>query len=147
MVDILQRVGVKGSTPEQVYEAITTVDGLAAWWAEKTTGNTDLGGVVEFRFETGGFDMKVIEQDRGRLLRWEVVDGPEEWIGTTIRWELRQSGDYTVILFKHEGWREPVEFMYHCTTKWATFLMSLKRLLETGEGSPDPRDERISDWH
>jgi hypothetical protein len=37
--------------------------------------------------------------------------------------------------------------MHHCSTKWGTFLMSLKRLLETGEGAPDPRDVHISDWH
>ena len=39
------------------------------------------------------------------------------------------------LLFKHEGWREPVEFMHHCSTKWAIFLMSLKSLVETGKGA------------
>ena len=68
------------------------------------------------------------------------MDGPEEWIGTTVDWDLRQDGDWTIVLFKHEGWREPVEFMHHCSTKWATFLISLKQLVETGEGAPDPRD-------
>jgi hypothetical protein len=103
--------------------------------------------VIKFRFGPGGFDMKVAELDPSRRVRWDVVDGPAEWIGTSIQWDLRQDGDYTIILFKHEGWREPVEFMYHCNTKWATFLMSLKQLLETGEGAPDPRDVKISDWH
>jgi hypothetical protein len=28
--------------------------------------------------------------------------------------------------------------MNHCSTEWATFLLSLKQLLETGEGAPDP---------
>jgi hypothetical protein len=51
------------------------------------------------------------------------------------------------VLFKHEGWREPVEFMHHCSTKWATFLMSLKETVETGQGRPHPDDVRISDWH
>ncbi|WP_327287914.1 SRPBCC family protein [Streptomyces sp. NBC_01198] len=147
MVDILHRIGVEQSSPERVYEALTTLDGLAGWWTEKASGSTDLDGVIEFRFRPGGFDMKVIELDPGRLVRWEVVGGPEEWIGTTVRWELRQEGDYTIVLFKHEGWREPVEFMNHCSTKWATFLLSLKELVETGEGAPDPRDVKISDWH
>lgn len=47
----------------------------------------------------------------------------------------------------HEGWREPVEFMHHCSTKWGTFLMSLKSLLETGSGAPAPDDVKVSDWH
>jgi hypothetical protein len=46
-----------------------------------------------------------------------------------------------------EGWKEPVEFMNHCSTKWAVFLMSLKALVETGKGTPNPADPRISNWH
>jgi uncharacterized protein YndB with AHSA1/START domain len=147
MVDILHRIGIEGSTPEKVYDAITTLDGLSGWWTEKTTGAACLGGVIEFRFRAGGFDMKVVKLDPGRLVRWEVVSGPAEWVGTFVQWDLRQDGDYTIVMFRHEGWREPVEFMHHCSTKWATFLMSLKQLLETGTGAPDPRDVPISDWH
>jgi uncharacterized protein YndB with AHSA1/START domain len=146
-MDILHRIGVEGATPRQVYDALTTLEGLSGWWAEKTTGDPSVGGVIEFRFVPGGFDMEVLELEPGRLVRWEVVDGPAEWVGTTIRWDLRHEEDYTIVLFRHEGWREPVEFMYHCSTKWATFLMSLKQLIETGVGSPDPRDVPISDWH
>ena len=91
--------------------------------------------------------MKVLTTEPSRLVRWEVVDGPPEWIGTTISFELKQEDGFTIVLFRHEGWREPVEFMYHCSTKWAVFLMSLKRLLETGQGEPAPDDVQISDWH
>ena len=33
------RVGVKTASPEKVYDALTTVDGLAGWWTDDTTGN------------------------------------------------------------------------------------------------------------
>jgi uncharacterized protein YndB with AHSA1/START domain len=148
MVDILHRVGVKDSSPESVYEALTTVEGLSGWWTDDTKGDAgEIGGAVAFRFPTGGFDMEVIDLSPAERVVWRVVDGPEEWVGTTIDWGLSQHGDYTIVLFKHEGWREPVEFMHHCSTKWGSFLMSLKSLLETGEGSPAPRDVQISDWH
>ncbi|WP_410565857.1 SRPBCC family protein [Amycolatopsis sp. cmx-4-61] len=146
-MDILHRIGVHNATPDNVYTALTTIDGLAGWWTEKTEGETGIGGVIGFRFIPGGFDMKVLELDPGRLVRWEVVDGPPEWIGTTIRWDLEQRDDYTIVLFKHEGWREAGEFMHHCSTKWASYLLSLKQLVETGEGAPSPRDVQISDWH
>lgn len=146
-MDILHRIGIHHATPDQVYDALTTIDGLAGWWTEKTEGSAEPGGVIAFRFIPGGFDMKVLERDPGRLVRWEVVDGPPEWLGTTIRWELEKRDDYTIVLFKHEGWREAVEFMHHCSTKWAIYLMSLKQLVETGEGAPAPRDVMISDWH
>ncbi len=148
MADILHRIGVLTESPEKVYDALTTVDGLAGWWTTDTKGSADPGGVVEFRFPpVGGFDMEVLEAKPGEKVTWRVADGPEEWMGTTIDWELRQDGEYTIVLFKHEGWREPVEFMHHCSTKWGQFLMSLKSLVETGDGQPAPRDVAISDWH
>ena len=147
MVDILHRAGVKTPTPRKVYDALTTVEGLAGWWTDDTKGSTDVGGVIAFRFLPGGFDMEVVELRPSERVVWRVVDGPEEWIGTTIEWELRQDGDYTIVLFKHQGWKEPGEFMHHCSTKWASYLMSMKSLVETGQGAPSPRDVQISDWH
>ncbi|TDO47365.1 uncharacterized protein YndB with AHSA1/START domain [Kribbella sp. VKM Ac-2527] len=147
MVDILHRVGIKETSPGEVYKALTTIEGLSGWWAENTTGETAVGGVIEFRFVAGGFDMKVIELKPGERVLWEVVDGPAEWIGTLVDWQLKHDGDYTIILFKHEGWKEPIEFMHHCSTKWAVFLMSLKSLVETGKGDPDPRDTKIDNWN
>ncbi|MER6346280.1 SRPBCC family protein [Streptomyces sp. NPDC001595] len=146
MADILHRIGIT-TAPEDVYTALTTVDGLSGWWTEETDGDPAPGGVIRFRFAPGGFDMKVLESSPAERVLWEVVDGPEEWIGTRIGFDLKQEGEYTIVLFRHEGWREPVEFMSHCSTKWATFLMSLKRLLETGTGEPAPHDVRISNWH
>lgn len=147
MTDILHRIGVEGSTPEQVYEALTTIDGLAAWWTTETTGTAEVGGRIAFRFVAGGFDMVVREQVPAKAVLWEVVEGPEEWIGTEVSFELKQEGDFTIVLFEHRGWREPVEFMYHCSTKWASFLLSLKEQLETGTGRPSPDDLQISNWH
>ena len=60
---------------------------------------------------------------------------------------LRQDGEYTIVNFAHEGWREPVEFLRHCSTKWATFLLSLKAYAESGRGAPAPDDVQISNWH
>lgn len=148
MVDILHRIGVTTPTPEKVYEALTSTEGLAGWWTADTKGSAAPGGVLEFRFPpVGGFDMEVLEARPGERVVWKVIDGPDEWIDTRVEWDLRQDGDYTIVLFAHRGWREPVEFMSHCSTKWALFLMSLKSLVETGTGAPAPQDIQISDWH
>jgi hypothetical protein len=45
-----------------------------------------------------------------------------------------------------QTWREPVEFMGHCSTKWGYFLLGLKSSLEGGEGTPYPGDLQISSW-
>ena len=151
MVDILHRVGIKASSRD-VYQALTTRDGLAAWWTTDTQGDGQLGGGLKFRFsangrEIGGFDMKVLALRPAEHVLWLVVDGPPEWIGTKVSFDLKQEGDYAIVLFKHLDWKEPGEFMHHCSTKWATFLMSLKALVETGKGAPSPNDVEISNWH
>jgi uncharacterized protein YndB with AHSA1/START domain len=148
MPDILHRVGVKCSSPKAVYEAITTCEGLSAWWTDATRGDGKVGGVLQFRFgDRGGFDMRIVDLVPSARVLWQVVGGPEEWLGTTVSFELRQDGDYTILLFKHQGWKEPVEFMHHCSTKWGVFLMSLKSLIETGKGAPYPRDFKIDNWN
>ena len=147
MPDILQRVGIEAS-PDTVYRAITTIDGLAGWWTTDTRGETGIGGKIKFTFGGKGFfEMKILELKPSSHVLWEVVDGPPEWIGTKIRWDLKLEDGQTTILFKHEEWREPVEFMHHCTTKWAIFLMSLKSLAETGTGAAFPNDTKIDNWN
>jgi len=151
MVDILHRVGIKAPV-DQAYRAVATRDGVAAWWTTATEGESTVGGALQFRFsaagvEIGGFDIKVLELDPNKQVLWQVTGGPPEWIGTKIHWAFRQEGDYAIVLFKHQGWREPVEFMHHCSTKWAIFLMSLKSLVETGKGTPNPDDVKIDDWN
>ena len=150
-MDILHRVGIR-SSPDAVYRALTTRDGLAAWWTVRTEGEGPVGGVLQFRFvdgdvDIGGFDMKVLELEADRHVLWQVVGGPDEWIGTRVSWDIRQEGDYSIVLFRHVDWREPVEFMHHCSTKWAIFLMSLKALVETGKGQPNPLDVKIDNWN
>jgi uncharacterized protein YndB with AHSA1/START domain len=151
MFEILHRVGIKAPAND-VHKALATPEGITRWWTVDTTGDGKVGGVVVTRFHVdgrllGGFDLEVTESKPGARLSWRVVEGPEEWVGTRIHFELKREDDFTIVLFRHEGWKEPVEFMSHCSTKWATFLMSLKALCETGAGRPNPHDQRISNWH
>ena len=148
MVDILHRVGIKASV-DAVYKALATVDGLAAWWTGNTKGESKVGGAIKFTFsaggaEIGGFEMKVLALHPRERVVWQVADGPAEWVGNTISFDLRQSGEHAIVMFKHAGWKEPVEFMHHCSTKWAIYLMSLKALMENGKGTPNPNDPHIS---
>jgi uncharacterized protein YndB with AHSA1/START domain len=146
MPDILHKVGVKSSSLDEVYKALATVEGLSAWWTTTTLGESKAGGVLQFRFGANGFDMKVLELQPARRVLWQVVAGPEEWLGTRVSFDLRQEGEWTIVLFKHEGWKEPVEFMHHCSTKWAVFLLSMKSLLESRKGAPWPNEIKLDSW-
>lgn len=152
MIDILHRVGIRAPLAE-VYAALATVEGIAGWWTRETSGDSRPGGRVEVLFSTpdgarkGGMTMQVLALDPGREVRWRFESGPPEWVGTDASFDLSRAGDYTIVRFGHRNWREAVEFTEHCSTKWATFLLSLKDLVETGRGRPAPDDLWISDWH
>jgi uncharacterized protein YndB with AHSA1/START domain len=143
MPDILHRVGIKSST-DKVFAALTEEKGLAGWWSRSATASPVVGAVAKFRFGDRGInDMKVMELVPGKLVKWQCVDGAPEWIGTELTFDLKQGAGSTVVLFAQRGWKEHVEFMHYCSTKWATYLLSLKSLCETGKGTPYPDDVDI----
>jgi uncharacterized protein YndB with AHSA1/START domain len=142
MPDILHRVGIRGS-PEEVHRALSTLDGLSHWWIVGTTGETRVGGTIHFRPEGGGFEMLVLESAPSLGVRWRCVGGPEEWIGTEVNFRLDAREDQTAVIFSHSGWREPVEFMHHCSTKWAVFLLALRDWIERAEAHPHPYEVKI----
>jgi uncharacterized protein YndB with AHSA1/START domain len=138
MVDILHRVGI-GAPIEKVYRTLTTTEGNRAWCDSNASGDAKEGGTLTF-FK---HDFLVLETTPNRRVRWKCVKGSPEWVGTEVTFDLVHKQDQTFVLFKHSGWAEPVEFMHHCSTKWATFLLSMKQLLETGKGRPAPQELQI----
>jgi uncharacterized protein YndB with AHSA1/START domain len=152
MVDIIHRIGIK-SSQAKVYEALSTIEGLAHWWTEEVEGDEQIGGRIEFTFRTetgeikGKMTMEVQELHPQKNVRWRCVGGPPEWIGTDITFELSQQDDQIIIIFGHRNWREAVEFTAHCSMKWAVFLLSLREYVETGKGKPSPHDLKIDNWN
>jgi uncharacterized protein YndB with AHSA1/START domain len=138
MPDILHRIGVDAPLAE-VFRALSTIDGLQHWWVGETAGDTNSGGVINFGF----CRMKVIDSKPDALVHWQCTSGPDEWVGTEVFIRLVWKEGQTFVLFTHAGWKEPVEFMHHCSTKWATFLLSLRDFIETGNGHPTPHDLKI----
>ncbi len=152
MVDITHRIGIKAPLSE-VYSALATVEGVGAWWTRETTGASRVGGTVTVRFrspegtEIGKMEFEVLKLEPNREVQWRFKAGPAEWVGTDVTFDLSDAGNQTVILFGHRNWREAVEFTAHCSMKWATFLLSLRELVETGKGRPSPGDLKIDNWN
>jgi len=144
MFQIIHRIGIKASV-EEVYTALTTDSGLSTWWTTDTSGAGDVGSIIEFRFGGDGPDFQVMELQPNSLVRWRHHgEMPKAWMGTEINFQLSTIGDQTYVLFTHSNWRDASEFMGHCSTKWAVFLLSLKDALETGKGRPFPDDVHIN---
>jgi len=143
MVNIIHRIGIKAN-PQDVYKALTTNEGLSTWWTTDTSGAGSVGSIIEFRFGGGGPDFEVVELQTDSLVRWKHSgEMPEAWMGTEVSFKLYPSDNQTLVLFSHSDWQGPSDFMAHCSTKWAMFLMSLKAALEKGKGNPFPNDVPI----
>ena len=74
---------------EKVYEALTTIEGLANWWTKQTCGESRPGGIIRFRFGEYGNDMKVLSMKKDEWLQWECVDGPDDWLGNPVEFSIR----------------------------------------------------------
>lgn len=152
MPNIIHKVGIK-STTKNVYNALSSIDGLSQWWTNDVQGTSHENGEITFTFKTpsneviGQMVMKVKTIAPGEKVEWTCLKGPADWIGTTITFDLSQQNEYAIVLFGHRNWKEEGESMAHCSTKWATFLMSLKQLIETGKGKPSPNDIKIDNWN
>src|ERR1041385_3794827 len=133
MPDIIHRIGIKAKA-DKVYAALATTKGVAGWWTKETTGLSKVGGSLTFTFRTkkGGHlgEMKadVKELKPNKRVQWRITSGPEEWLGTDITFDLTEADGMTIVIFGHRNWKRAVEFMAHCSMKWAVFLLSLREL-------------------
>ena len=147
MADIIHRIGIK-SPLAKVYKAFTSIEGLANWWTNETSGDAKVGGKIAFVFRSlqgevvGKMIMQVQELNADKDARWRCIDGPPDWIGTDITFQISTQDNQTILIFGHRNWKEATESTAHCSMKWAVFMLSLREYVETGKGKPSPKDRK-----
>jgi uncharacterized protein YndB with AHSA1/START domain len=139
------QIGVKAS-PDDIYKTLTEPKRLAQWWTDTRGSGTKVGDTLEFWFgdHCQKFDIKALKP--GKQVIWKAPKGQEleEWDDTEVIFDISTDDKQTYIRFRHSGWRENTDFYAHCSMKWATFMLSLKDLLEKGKGRPRPGDLQIN---
>lgn len=135
MTDIRHNVVIK-TTPEKIYEAITTQEGLSNWWAKQTTAKPEVGFVNTFTFGTLRNEIKVTNLSPNKKVEWLCINSIEEWIDTYITFDLEEKDGRTLLRFAHTGWRVVTDMFAGCNYDWGRFMTSLKSYCETGTGTP-----------
>lgn len=135
MPEIRHNVIIK-TTPAKVYEAITTQEGLANWWAKQTIAKPEVGFVNIFTFGTFRNEMKVTILNPNKKVEWKCINSIEEWIDTNILFDLEDKEGHTLLRFTHSGWRAVTDTFAGCNYDWGRFMTSLKLFCETGTGTP-----------
>ena len=139
--EIRHELGIKAS-PTVLYEALTDVRKLGQWWIPDTRGESKTGKTLEFWFgESSCQVMQVSSLEADRLVRWEPTEkGMSDWLGTEIEFVISPKDDGSILNFRHSKWRDSEGCFAYCAMSWAVFLLSLKDLLEKGEGHPFPNE-------
>jgi uncharacterized protein YndB with AHSA1/START domain len=120
---------------EQVYEAISSIEGLQGWWTVQVSGESEVGGILSFRFGEHGPDMKVLALEPNQEVRWECVAGIPGWTGNVISFKLDENEGKTRVRFIHEGWSETDDQYAAINFTWGRYLVSLRQLCQTGVGA------------
>lgn len=124
---------------EKVYSALTTQKGLGGWWTPDTVAKPEVGSIARFAFGPSYFkEMEITELKPYSSVKWLCLKAYEEWVGTTITFELEPHRKGSTLSFHHDGWAAYTSEFAGCSFDWALFLRSLKLLCETGKGIPYP---------
>jgi len=124
------------ATPEIVYNAVTTQEGIESWWCKNATVKPELGFVNIFTFGKFRNEMEITRLTPNKKAAWKCINSIDEWIGTDISFDLEEKEGKTVVRFAQAGWRAVTDTFAGCTYDWALFMKSLKSYCETGTGTP-----------
>jgi uncharacterized protein YndB with AHSA1/START domain len=138
--DLIHRIGIE-APPEKIYRALTTADGIKAWWTTDVSMDAQVGGRAIFGFfnRSTVFQMRIDELTPSSIVRWTCVEGTTspDWVGTTQEFRLEPQADGDVLLkFCHGGWERGGDHCYHCNTTWGHLLVCLKQYAERGVKNP-----------
>jgi hypothetical protein len=135
-------------TPEEAFHAVNNV---RAWWSGEIDGSTDkLGEEFTYRYQDIHYSkQKITEFVPGKKVVWHVLDSSlnfvkdkKEWNGSNITFEIAKKGDKTEVRFTHLGLIPEYECYDDCSNAWGFYInSSLKSLITTGKGEPNPPEE------
>jgi uncharacterized protein YndB with AHSA1/START domain len=125
------------ATPETVFDALATLQGLGSWWTSQVEGNATSGGKVTFKFG-GGPNTFHVDEAQAAVVRWTCeLAQLDEWPGTVVEFRLSpEATGGTTLSFVHHGLTPKFVCYDECKSGWDYFLPSLRAYCETGVGTP-----------
>jgi uncharacterized protein YndB with AHSA1/START domain len=141
MPDILFEAPIN-APPETIYRALTEQEGIRSWWTLQANAKPEVGTVSEFRFYNGQIvlQLEVEHLQPNSQVVWKAVSGVPDWPGTKVTWDLIPTERGTKLLFGHRDFASSEGSLPYTGYNWAWYIISLKKYVETGTGSPHTGD-------
>jgi uncharacterized protein YndB with AHSA1/START domain len=137
---IVHEVSINASA-QTVFDAATTREGLAAWWTLLPEASESTG-ISTVPFGSDEVTLQSLLVEAPEIVQWECVDGPQEWVGTSVALRIEQlPADITggepvsVVRFWHGGWAYEDGLMPRVSFQWALLLESLRQYAESRAAS------------
>jgi uncharacterized protein YndB with AHSA1/START domain len=134
-------------SPKKVFDAVANVRG---WWSADLKGSSNkLGGKFTYQYkDIHKTTQKVTEFVPNKKIVWKVLESnlsflkqKDEWNDTEVIFEISKKDDKTQLRFTHVGLTPDVECYDACFDGWGYYIKkSLKSLIKTGEGKPNPEE-------
>lgn len=119
------------STPGKIYTAITTQQGIAAWWSIHNNARPEVGSVYRISFGRDYFkEIKITEMVPHQRVVWEILDAHPEWLITKIVFDISMGKKSAELRFDHSGWTDYTDMFAQCNHHWGVYLENLKTLSE-----------------
>lgn len=134
-------------SPQEVFNAVNNVRG---WWSEALAGGSEkLHDEFTYRHKDLHYSKhKLVEVVPDKKVVWLTLDSQlyfldnqTEWNGTKVIFEIAKKGNQTELKFTHEGLVPECECYEACFGGWSHYLQSLQKLITTGKGEPDTKEE------
>jgi len=143
LAKVRHQVGVVGDI-HKIYRAMHEPEGLDGWWATKTEGISEVGHVLDLHFlDVAILSFRVDALEENALIRLHCVSGPGPWQDSDLSFSFKQAVDQVWVGLVHENEAVPDDDFLYFSTKWACYLLSLRDLIETGNGQPYPNEMKI----
>lgn len=125
------------ATPEQVFAALSTLDGVTGWHTPTASGTGAVGTEWVFSFaDHPEFGWEVTESEAPSRVVWRCTRGPGDSVGTTAAFTVAPVGARTVVELQHAGWPGTHGNFRKCNTTWGVLLHHLRDFVETGDAAP-----------
>lgn len=130
-----------------LFKALT--ERIDEWWGEVDQQPNALEQEFKVSFGEAYWRFKVTTLEVGTRIIWECIESNqvhaglkgirEEWLGTTLHWEMASiDASHTKLHFRHEGLIPSFNCYEVCADAWSFFIgTSLKQLIEKGLGKPE----------
>jgi uncharacterized protein YndB with AHSA1/START domain len=125
------------ATPEKVFTALTTLDGVKGWHAPTATGTGEVGSEWIFSYaDHPEFGWEITASDAPSRVVWRCTRGPGDSAGTTATFTVTPTGARTLLELRHAGWPGTHGNFRKCNTTWGVLLHHLRDYVETGDAAP-----------